>query len=158
MTVLDEKVGPEDGLVSHRPHGQGERPLAQPLLAARDADGRDTEAFLDGLTGGDAVVGDGGPENDEAAFVDQLTVGVDHRLDGPLGQAFDLAEHDLHRTVEQAPLETLLEDQLEGQHQVVARFLGISLRELEVEQVADLDRFGGTDVGHRPPLSCATAQ
>src|SRR5262249_16672768 len=102
--ALGQQVRPEDRFVGHRPHRQRKRPLTQPVVAAGHADRRHLETLLDRLTRRDRVIGDGRAEHCEAAFVDELAVGVDHRLHRPLRQALYLAEDDLHRAVDQAPL------------------------------------------------------
>ncbi len=50
-------------------------------------------------------------------------------------------------------LESLLEHQLEGEHQVLPRLVRVAVGELEVEQVPELDRLGGALVGHSLPLN-----
>ena len=48
-------------------------------------------------------------------------------------------------------LETLLEDQLERSGQVLAHLVRVAVRELEVEQIPELDRLGVALVGHVTP-------
>ena len=112
--AFGDEVGQEDRLIGHRPLREGERPLAQPVVGPGDADGRHLEPFLDRLAGRHAVVGDVRSEHRETALVDQLAVGVDHRFDRTLGQAFDLAINHLHRTVHQALLHRLVEHDVES--------------------------------------------
>ena len=92
-----------------------------------------------------------GPNTGEAAFVDQLAVGVDDRLDRALRQALDLAEDDLDRPVDHPPLEPVGEDQLERARQIEALRLREPVRQHEVEQVAELDRLGLALVAHAVP-------
>ena len=95
VPALGDQVRPEDRLVGHRALREREGPLAQPVVGAGDADRRNVEALLDRLARRDGVVGDARAEDGEAALVDELAVGVDHRLDRSLRKSLDLAEHDL---------------------------------------------------------------
>ena len=148
VRALRKQVRPEDRLVGHRTHRQRERPLAEPVVGAGDADRGDVEALLDRLARRDAVVGDRGPEDGETTLVDELAVRVDDRLDRSLREALDLAEHDLDGSIDRPVLEALLEHQLERLRQVRPRLLRVGLGQDEVEEVPELDRLGGALVGH----------
>ena len=153
VPVLCEQLRPEDRLVRHRTLREAERPLAQPVFRARDGDRRDAKALLDRLSRRDAVVGDGGPEDRQTAFVDQLAVGVDHRLRGTLRQAFDLAEDDLDGTVDDAALHTLREHHFEGTGQVETLFFGVAVGKDEIEEVAEFDGLCVALVGQCRPFA-----
>ncbi len=144
-----DEVRDEDRLVGHRSLREGERPLAQPVVGAGHADGRHLEPFLDGFAQRHAVIGDVGAEDHEAALVDQFAIRVDHRFDRTLGQTLHLAIDHLHGTVHQALLHRLLEYQIESLSEGGEKLLGEPRRELEVHQIADLDRLSSAFVGHR---------
>ena len=148
MAVLGEQVRPEDRLVGHRAHRERERPFAQPLFAPGDTDRWHTEALFDRLACRHGVVRDVRSEDEDAAFVDELAEGVDHRLDASLRKALDLPVHDLNGPVDDLLLQPLVEHQLERQGEVVAQLLRIVGREPEIHQVTDLDRLSGADVRH----------
>ena len=151
-SALGDKIGEEDGLVGHRSLGEGERPLAQPVVGAGDADGGNLEALFDRLAHRHAVVGDVGTEHHQAALVDEFAVRVDHRLHRTLGQALDLAVDHLHRPIHQALLDGFGEDEVEGLGEGGEQVLRKARRQREVHQVADLDRLSGALVGHLTSL------
>ena len=66
-----------------------------------------------------------GPNDGQAAFVDELGVGVDHRLDRALRQSLDLAVDDLDGPIDDAlaPYASL-EDHVERIGEIVAEVLG----------------------------------
>ena len=78
------------------------------------------EALLDRLACRHAVVGDAPAEHREAALVDELAVGVDHRLDRSLRQPLDLPVDDLDRPVDQPLLQASSNTSSKGLDQVVA--------------------------------------
>jgi hypothetical protein len=133
-------VRDEAGLVGHRTVGQSERPFTEPVVGAADADGWHLEPLLDLGLQGDRVLGDVRTEHGEAPFVDELAVGVDHRLHRAAGQPFHLSRHELDRTVEHALLEPVVEDELERQEHVLADVALRRRRNHHVRQDAELDR------------------
>ena len=139
--ALGDELRPEDRLVGERAHRQRERPRAEPVLRAGDGQRGDLEPLLDLGLHRLGVVGDRRPEDGDAALVDEVGVGVDDPLDRALRQPLDLAEDHLDRTVDDALLEGVVEDQAERVEQVVAGFLRIEVGQHEVEQVAELDRL-----------------
>ncbi len=113
--ALRDEVRQEDRLIGHRAlGGEREGPLAQPVVGSGDADGGHLESLLDRLAHRHAVVGDVRTEkNDQTALVDEFAVGIDDRFDRTLGQALHLAVDHLHRSVQQALLDGLGEDEVE---------------------------------------------
>src|SRR5262249_3156890 len=148
VSALRKELRPEDGFVGQRAHWKREGPLAQPVLGTGHADRRNTKALLDRLTRRDGVVGDARTEDGKAAFVDELAVGVDHRLDRSLRKPFDLTERDLHGPVDDPVLHAFVEHELERPGQVGPHLLRVVLGQPRVEEVAELDRLCGALVGH----------
>ena len=87
-------------------------------------------------------------EDDEAALIDEFAIRIDHRLDRTLGQTLHLAINHLHGPVHDALLDRLLEDEVERLGEGGEQLLREARWQLEVHQVADLDRFCGAFVGH----------
>ena len=145
---LGHQVGDEDRFVGQRTLRKGERPLAEPVIGAGDADRRHLEALLDSLARRHTVVGDVRPEHHKTPFVDELPIGVDDRLDRPFRQALHLAIDHLHGPVQHALFDRLGEDKVEGLSEGGEQILRKPWRQCEVHQVADLDRLCCALVGH----------
>src|SRR5262249_28072490 len=156
VSALRKELRPEDGFVGQRAHWKREGPLAQPVLGTGHADRGNTKALLDRLARRDGIVGDARAEDGEAALVDELAVGVDHRLDRSLRKSLDLTEHDLHWAIDDLLLQPSVEHELERLGQVVSPLLREVLREPKVEEVAELDRLRGALVGHLSSVRAST--
>jgi hypothetical protein len=82
-------------------------------------------------------------EHCEAPLVDKLAVCVDDRLDRTLREPLYFLVDDLDRPVDHSLFHRLAEDQLEGVGQVLLHLLRVELRQLEVHEIAELDRLCG---------------
>ena len=154
--ALTEDAGDHVGLVGQRAVPEREGPLTVPLVGTAPADGRHLEPVLDRLAQRHRALRDHRPEHAEAPFVDQLAVGVDHRLDRAAGQALALPDHELHRTVEPPGRDRVVEREAGRLEEVVADVPGRRSREHEVDQHPDLDRCDLVGDSHDVPLG-ATA-
>ena len=134
---LRHQVRPQDRLVAHRPVVQEERPLAQPVLGAADADRRHLEPTFHLGAHRHRVLADVRPDHRDAALVDELAERVDRLLHVALRQALRAAVVDLDRAVDQARRVPVAEDQLH-RFGVVRPVVGAAAE--VVHEEADLDR------------------
>jgi hypothetical protein len=94
------------------------------------------------------VVSNRRAEHDKAARVDKLPIGLDHGLHRPLRKTLHFPKHDLHRAIDHALFQSVLEHQLERLGQIVAPLLRKPVGQLEVEEIPELDGLSAALVGH----------
>ena len=92
------------GSSAERAHRERERPRPQPRFRARHAHGRHLEPALDLHSRRfPRLIGDERAEDRQAPLIDELAVGIDHRLrPTPWGGLFHLPEDDLDGAVDDA--------------------------------------------------------
>ena len=139
-------VAPQDGcehprLLGHRAVVQREAPLAQRSLGTRQDDDRHLRGLVDVWTQRNCVVGYVRAEDDQAALVDQLVKGPLDRFVRAVGQADDIALHQIHRTVDEAGFDCLVENHPDRVERVV---VGVRPRRIVVEE-AHFQRYHGSE-------------
>ena len=151
VPALREEVRPEDRLVGHRAHRQRERPLAQPVLGAGDADRGNVEAFLDRFAVGTQLSVIAGPKTARQPSSTSSPYASITALTVPFGRpstSRNTISTGRSMTPCFSPSSNTSSKRL---RQVVPHLLREAVGQHEVEEVAELDRLCGALVGHVVP-------